>query len=61
MTLPVAFGAVREFERQRQPGLMTLESITRKFAGRTFRKQHLVAAMIDKIKELFADDGSGDA
>jgi CRISPR-associated protein Cas1 len=61
LTLLVAFGAVREFERQRPPTLMTLEAVTRKLAGRTFRKQHLVAAMIDKIKELLADDGGGDA
>ena len=40
---------------------MTLEAVTRKLAGRTFRRQHLVAAMIDKIKELFDDDDSGDA
>jgi CRISP-associated protein Cas1 len=60
VTLPVAFGAVREFERQ-QPPVMTLEAVTRKLAGRTFRKQHLVATMIDKIKELFTDDGGSDA
>jgi CRISPR-associated protein Cas1 len=59
VTLPVAFAAVREFEQQRRPALMTLESVTRKLAARTFRKQHLVAAMIDKIKELFTHDGSG--
>jgi len=60
VTLPVAFGAVREFERHREPGFVTLESVTRKLAGRTFRKQRLVAKMIDKIKELFADDSSSD-
>jgi CRISPR-associated protein Cas1 len=60
VTLPVAFAAVREFEQQRRPALMTLEAVTRKLAARTFRKQHLVAAMIDKIKELFTHDGSGD-
>jgi CRISP-associated protein Cas1 len=60
VTLPVAFGAVREFERQSQPA-MTLEAVTRKLAGRTFRKQHLVAAMIDKIKELFTDDSGSNA
>lgn len=61
VTLPVAFAAVRDFERQPPPPLMTLEAITRKLAGRTFRKQHLVASMIDRIKELFSDDRGGDA
>lgn len=61
VTLPVAFGAVREFQRQRGDFRRNLESITRKLAGRTFRKEKLVSAMIEKIKELFADDGSGDA
>jgi CRISPR-associated protein Cas1 len=61
VTLPVAFAAVREFEQQRAPGLLSLEAVTRKLAGRTFRKQHLVAAMIDKIKELFTDDGGRDS
>jgi CRISPR-associated protein Cas1 len=60
VTLPVAFAAVREFERQHPPALMTLEAITRKLAGRTFRKRHLVASMIDKIKELFSDDSGSD-
>jgi CRISPR-associated protein Cas1 len=60
VTLPVAFAAVREFERLRPPVLATLESVTRKLAGRTFRKQRLVSAMIDKIKELFDDDSDSD-
>ena len=56
VTLPVAFGAVRE--QQRQPGA-TLERLVRKLAGRTFRKNQLIPTMIDKIKELFTDDGGG--
>jgi len=60
VTLPVAFGAGREFERLGPPALATLESVTRKLAGRTFRKESLVSAMIDKIKELFDDDSDSD-
>jgi hypothetical protein len=61
VTLPIAFAAVRQFEHQRPTALMTLEAVTRKLAGRTFRKEHLVAVLIDKIKGLLIDDGSGDA
>ncbi|MDO8434690.1 MAG: type I-E CRISPR-associated endonuclease Cas1e [Candidatus Binatus sp.] len=59
ITLPVAFGAVREFRRDPR-GAKTIESMTRKLAGRTFRKEKLISKMIDHIKELFADDSSGD-
>lgn len=61
VTLPVAFGAVRDFQRLSKPGYTTLESVARKLAGRTFRREKLVAAMIEKIKELFADDRRSDA
>ncbi len=58
-TLPVAFAAVRESERE--PG-QALERIVRRLAGQAFQRQGLVPAMIDRIKELFrhADDGAGD-
>jgi CRISPR-associated protein Cas1 len=57
VTLPVAFGAVREVTRKREP----LERLVRKLAGRTFREQELIPKMIDRIKELFrADDGRRD-
>ncbi len=59
VTLPVAFAAVRDYERQPELERLSIEAITRKLAGRTFRKQRLVSAMIDRIKELFSDDGSG--
>lgn len=56
ITLPVAFGAVKGADRA------TLERTVRKLAAVTFRKQQVIARMIDRIKELFdADDGGGDA
>lgn len=57
--LPVAFGAVRDLEdRPNQP----LERLVRYRAAKIFRKEKVVAAMIDRIKELFdADDRGGDA
>jgi len=61
ITLPVAFSAVREFQRQNAGLPRTLESVTRKLAGRTFRKERLVSVMIDKIKELFEDDSGRDS
>ncbi len=57
VTLPIAFGAVREAGRR--PGA-SFERLVRRLAGRTFSDQKLVPAMIDRIKELFdGDDGSG--
>lgn len=59
VTLPIAFGAVRE--ARNQPGV-PLERIARKLAGRMFRQKSLIPTMIDRIKELFnADDGGGDS
>jgi len=58
VTLPVAFGAARELVREPTG---SLERLVRRLAGQTFRKTQLVPKMIDKIKELFADDRSGDA
>lgn len=59
VTLPVAFGAVREHSRR--PDL-PLERCVRQLAGKTFRRQKLIPTMIERIKELFgADDRGGDA
>jgi CRISPR-associated protein Cas1 len=58
VTLPVAFGAVKE--NKKQPG-QTIERLVRRLAGRTFRKMELIPKMIDRIKDLFPDDGSGHA
>ena len=53
VTLPVAFAAVREFERDRR---IPLERVTRKMAGREMRKRRLIPTMIDRIKEVLSDD-----
>jgi CRISP-associated protein Cas1 len=60
VTLPVAFGAVRDFQSgRRQQQFLTIESLVRKSAGKTFRRERLVSTMIDRIKEIFADDSPG--
>ena len=53
VTLPVAFSAVRDHERD--PGL-PLERCVRRLAGREFRKRRLIPKMIDRIKEMFDAD-----
>ena len=54
VTLPVAFRAVRE--AQKQPHL-SLDRHVRRLAGRAFREDRVIPTMIDRIKELFdADD-----
>jgi len=54
-TLPIAFSAVREFEKRPDK---PLERFVRRLAGRAFQQQKLIPAMIDRIKELFdAHDG----
>ncbi|OSM00325.1 type I-E CRISPR-associated endonuclease Cas1e [Magnetofaba australis] len=59
VTLPVAFGAVKEC--QRNPKL-DIERQVRKQAAQAFRQHKLIPAMIDRIKELFnAHDGGGDS
>lgn len=57
ITLPVAFGALRE--RSKRPD-EPLERAVRRMAASVFRKRGLVPLMIDRIKELFdAHDGVG--
>jgi CRISPR-associated protein Cas1 len=65
ITLPIAFGAVREHEealsqssdRPSQP----LERVVRKRAVQTLRQKRLITQMIDRIQELFdAHDHRGD-
>lgn len=58
VTLPVAFGAAREYGKNPEG---TIERAVRKLAGRTFRKQQLIPTMIDKIKDLLGDDRRRDA
>jgi CRISPR-associated protein Cas1 len=55
-TLPIAFAAVRESERRKEP----LERLVRMQAGRMFRQKQLVSRMIERMKELFdGNDGGG--
>jgi CRISPR-associated protein Cas1 len=55
--LPIAFGAAREVEGGASD---PVERIVRRIAATTFRREKLVARMIDRIKELLdADDSSG--
>ncbi len=56
VTLPVAFKAVRQAEKERD---QLIERLVRRLAGETFRRDHVIPAMIDRIKELF-DDGDRD-
>lgn len=53
VTLPVAFAAVKEHERNRR---IELERIVRKRAGAEMRRRKLIPHMIDRIKELFDGD-----
>lgn len=58
VTLPIAFGAVREHEDDPS---QSLERVVRKRAVQTLRQEKLVAKMIDRIQELFdADDDHRD-
>lgn len=52
VTVPAAFRAVR-LARER-PG-ESIERLTRKLTGATLRKEGVIAAMIDAIKDLFAE------
>ncbi len=55
MTLPIAFGAFRAYQKSpRDP----LERHVRRLANQTFREKKVVAQMIQRIKEILsADDG----
>ena len=58
IALPVAFGAVRDHEREPR---QALERIVRRRAASAFRQQKVVTQMIDRIKELLdGDDDRGD-
>ena len=51
-TLPIAFAAVKKFERSGQK----LERITRYHAGETVRENDIIPDMIDQIKDLLDPD-----
>ncbi|MBF0175490.1 MAG: type I-E CRISPR-associated endonuclease Cas1 [Magnetococcales bacterium] len=55
ITLPAAFQGVRDF--QRQPNI-TLERHVRRQCGHFFRREGVIPSMIDRIKELFAEEES---
>jgi CRISPR-associated protein Cas1 len=59
VTLPVAFGAVKELSAGKASAL---EREVRRRAVRAFRQEKLIPRMIDRIKELFdVDDRGGDS
>jgi CRISPR-associated protein Cas1 len=51
--LPVAFGASRRILRDKEG---PVERVVRQLSAETFRKQSVVAKMIDRIKDLLDDD-----
>jgi CRISP-associated protein Cas1 len=53
LTLPVAFAAAREAASR--PG-ESVERVARRLAAKTLRRDRIVVAMIDRIKELFDED-----
>jgi CRISPR-associated protein Cas1 len=57
ITLPIAFGAIREWRRG-IPGVQTIEQVVRKLAARTFRREKLIPKMIDQVKGLFTNDSN---
>ncbi len=58
ITLPAAFSAVRECQRDLR---VPLERAVRRAAGKMLREREVIPDMIERIKELFAcaDDGGG--
>ncbi len=60
ITLPVAFAAVRDLRAKNGNLNSDLEPAVRRLAGRIFRKEKLVSQMIERTKELFADDRDSD-
>lgn len=56
ITVPVAFGATRAYERE---PTVPLERHVRRLAGTEFRRKKLIPAMIDRVKELFDADVRG--
>ncbi|MEM9292736.1 MAG: type I-E CRISPR-associated endonuclease Cas1e [Acidobacteriota bacterium] len=53
VTLPIAFGAVQQFEEDPE---QSLERLVRKRAVKVLRQQKLVAKMIDRIQELLGPE-----
>lgn len=56
--LPIAFGAVREFQKKPE---RTIDYMVRRLAGKEIRRESTIPSMIDRIKELLdGDDRRGD-
>lgn len=55
VTIPCAFRAVAA--QARTPHL-SIERVARRLTGETLRRQSVIAAMIDRIKALFEDEGA---
>ena len=51
VTLPIAFAVAKEAEKNFQD---PIDRLVRKRAAKEFRKQKLISAMIDRIKDLLA-------
>lgn len=59
LVLPLAFGSVKVYQEHKTANL---ESEVRKRAAQAFRREKLIARMIDRIKEMFdVDDHGSDA
>lgn len=60
LTIPVAFTACRDFERQSH---RKLETLTRRAVAAALRRRKTISSMIERIKALFdrAETGSGSA
>jgi CRISPR-associated protein Cas1 len=52
VTLSIAFAAVKQAER----GAETIDRLVRREAARVFRKQQVIPAMIDRIKQVLRVD-----
>ncbi len=50
LTIPVAFAAARDFEKQHK---RTLESMTRRACADAMRRKKTISSMIDRIKAMF--------
>jgi CRISPR-associated protein Cas1 len=62
VTLPVAFRAAKQFDRSPSSQRRSIESRTRKLAGKTLRQDDVIPEMIDQIKALLdVDDNRGDS
>jgi len=59
LTLPTAFGAAKQAQKS---GWEDIERLTRRMIGEALRREKVISAMIDNIKELLdVDDGSSNS